>query len=90
MVLRLKEKYMIKEDKVLNIQQNMVTSFEESNGLSRRRLDTAQIWIDKSHNIANAVIRKRSWTCGVLIYDFLQTIFNDDTKNTGSVGFTKK
>ncbi len=76
-------------EEVLKEQSNLVDSFESSKGLTRRRIDTAQIWVDKTNNIANVVVRKRLWRFGVLVNDSLQTISNDDSTVKGFTGFKK-
>ena len=68
-------------------QSNLIKSFESSNGITRRRVDTEQIWVDKSENIADAVIRKRAWKFGVLTFDFLQ-VFNNDVSQLPNNTFT--
>jgi hypothetical protein len=81
---------MKKIDEVKTEQDSIIRSFENSKGITRRRVDTAQIWVDKSNNIADAVTRKRSWKFGVLTFDFLQTISNDDSIIKGFTGFKQK
>ena len=75
---------MTKLKEVEKQQSNLIKSFETSKGITRRRIDTEQIWIDKSENIADAVIRKRSWKFGVLTFDFLQVFNNDISKLTNN------
>ena len=80
---------MTKLAKIVDEQNDLLESFQESKGLFRRRIDTAQIWVDKSNNIADAVIRKRIWRLGILTHDYLQTISNDVSSLQGFTGFKK-
>jgi hypothetical protein len=80
---------MTKLHEIIDEQNNLIKSFKESKGLFRRRIDTSQVWVDKSNNIADAVIRKRIWRFGILTHDYLQTINNDDSSIKGFTGFKK-
>ena len=76
-----------RKSEVIQEQNNLIESFESSNGVCRRRIDTAQIWLDKDKNIADAAIRKRVWRFGVLTHDYLQVINNYDSNAKSVTGF---
>jgi len=71
-------------------QSKLVNSFETGNSIIKRRIDTEQIWINKSENIADAVIRKRVWKFGIPTFDFIQVFHNDiSLLSTISTGFKR-
>jgi len=58
-------------------QSRLIKSFETSNSITKRRIDTEQIWVGRKENIADAVIRKRTWKFGIPTFDFIQVLHND-------------